>query len=122
MVEAVLIDAVTTPQQRRYHSHIGHITGGKQQRPGPSGEIRQFFLQRVMFGLMAAHQMGSPAAHPIALRRVLKGMDDLGLIGEPQVIITPEGQILASVALNHRARGTVHHSPRAVQMGFTEPI
>ena len=48
MIELVAEYRVAATYQRRRHPRIRHISGGKQQRAGKSGEARQRFFQRMM--------------------------------------------------------------------------
>jgi hypothetical protein len=87
---------VATADQHGGHREIRHVAGGKEQCTWTRDERCDFLFERVMFGVVAADEVRSAAAHAPPARGLAECRDDPRMVREPQVVIAAEGEALAS--------------------------
>ncbi|BCQ65344.1 hypothetical protein PBOI14_70940 [Pseudomonas sp. Boi14] len=92
VVETILQHRIALPHQRRHRPQVGHVAGGKQQRPRAASEFGQRLFQGVMGRAVADHQMGSTTAHAPAAGTGTPGFDHLRMVGQAQVVVVTKGQ------------------------------
>ena len=109
MIEPVFEDGIRLAKQRRHDTQIGHIARGKQQGAFTPRVGSQGFFQILVGTLMTAHQMGGAAAHPPVTGGPLKGSNHLRVIGQPQIIIAAEIQVITPCQTRKATTGAVHH-------------
>src|SRR5699024_2698909 len=91
-------DRVLRPEQRPEHGAVGIEAGGEQDRGLGAEESRDRLLQLEVQILGAADEThrGDPEAALIQGSR--RGPDQLGVVGQPQIVVGAEVQHLAALA------------------------
>ena len=97
MVQFIGKNSIFAPNQGCDHTDIGHITGGKQQGLWKTGKLRQRIFQTMMRGRMTMNEMRCPCPHTVLLRAFADGLDQIRMIGQSQIIIAAECQIVTAV-------------------------
>ena len=120
VVELVGEDRIATPSQGRRHGEVGEITGGKGQGAGKAGEGRDFLFQRFVRREMAADQVRGTGAGTPLQRTVSQRTGDLGIAGQPEIIVGGEIQHIFAVHRGKPATGTFQHAAPAGQAGGGE--
>ena len=115
MVEFVGKNRVTLANQRLNDANIRHVSGGKQKCGRFTDEDGQFTFQLVMHRAVAADQMRGARSHPMLLSPLLQRADELGMIGQTQIVVAAKGQIGFPVHRDMRCLGTLQHAPLTQQ-------
>jgi len=87
VVEFVGKNRITPPHQRRHHGQIGHIAGAERKGRWLADHTGKALFHGFVRGKMAAHQMRSATPHTPARSTSLGGSDQVGMGGEPQIIV-----------------------------------
>ena len=90
MIQPILEHDIPTPHQGGYDTQIGHVAGGKQQRPVTTHKGGQLFLQSLMRTAMTTNQMCGSGSHPKLGGTPLQRINDGWMTGQPQIIIAAE--------------------------------
>ena len=96
VIEPVLEHVIAAADQHGGNGEVRHVASRKQQRARSRDELGEFCFERVMFGVVTAHEMRGAAAHAPPARGLAECRDDPRVVREPQVIIAAEGKALAS--------------------------
>jgi hypothetical protein len=106
VVEPVLHAGVLVAEQRLHDREVGEVAAAEQQRARCTEPVGEFAFERVVRGMVAAHEMRGDATGAFARRAVLQGVDHRELLGEAEVVVAAEsGQPVAVDFENARRRG-----------------
>src|SRR5574337_735546 len=116
MVELVAKYRIATPSQRRHHSRVRHIAGGKQQCAGKPGETRQRFFQRMMCARVPTDEMRGARTGSISPRARASRFDQARIVCKPEIIVAAKREAFASVYPNMGILGAFQHETAAKQI------
>ena len=97
MVQPVFEHRVAPAHQRLGEPEVGHVAGGEQQRTRIAGERGEFIFERVVRARMAVDQVGRAAADAIASNALDKSRPDIGVVGQPEIVIAAKADDLIAV-------------------------
>lgn len=116
MIKLVAKYCIAVTQQRRRRPHVRHISSGKQQRAGQSGEAGQRFFQRMMRRRVPADKMRRAGANPIFPCTLACCTDQLRMIGKAEIIIAAKREVLTPANRNMGALRTLENQTVAEQI------
>mgnify|MGYP006196642101 CR=1 FL=1 len=108
MIEPVFEHVIAAAHQYGGHGEVRHVTRRKQQGARTRDELGEFCFERVMFGVVTAHEVRRAAAHAPPVRGVAEGRDDPRVVRKPQVIVAAEAGELAAIHEDARAFARFH--------------
>ena len=114
MVEPVGEDGVARFEQRLDDADIGHVAGGKKQRARVADEFGQCLFELVVVAAVAVDEMGRAAADAEGIGGALEGGDDVGMVGEAEVVVAAEADDLAAIDAHERLLRRVGDAAEAV--------
>jgi len=103
VVELVGDQRIALSDQRRDDAEVGHVAGVEGQRALRAEEVGQLGLERFVQRQVPGDESRSPGRTPDIPRRSCRGLDDLRVVGEIEVVAARKDQNLAAV--HPHARG-----------------
>jgi hypothetical protein len=116
MIKAILENTVTTPEQGCHHPQVGTVAAGKQQCPRPLHEISELLFQCMMGTAVTGNQVRRAAATTELIHSTVKRGNDIGMIGQSQIVIAAERQIVPAVYVHPDPLGSIDDQATAIQL------
>jgi hypothetical protein len=115
VTEPVGEDAVAALCERAKHAKVRHVAGREQQCARPSGVGRELLFEFMMGATVSADQMRGAAAGAVTFRAARQRRDHRGVIGEAEIVVAAEGDVLPPVNRYLCGLRTVEDGAGAIQ-------
>ena len=99
MVQLIRNDGVFRTEQRLEQAAVGIEAGAVQDRVRGAEEFADFFLERFVNTLSAANEPHRGKAIAPAVKRFVRGLNDLGMLGQAEIVV--RAQVEDGLAVAH---------------------
>ncbi len=112
VVQAVAEDRVALAGERRDRADVGHVAGREDDRGLGALESRDGVFEFAVDGHRARDEPRRAAAGAVFIGRRLRRLDQFGMVGEPEIVVRAEADVVGAVHPHVRALGALDgHGP-----------